>query len=75
MGIPINGLMFTKTDMAARWLRLVVDMYADVQPDKNEVHLPFGQKKDVYRMYRRCVSMPDKIVHHEITRWYYILYM
>jgi hypothetical protein len=70
MGIPINGVMFTKTDMAATWLRLVVDMYSDVQPDINEVHLPFGQKKDVYRMYRRCVSMSDKIVHNEVTQWY-----
>jgi hypothetical protein len=55
MGIPINGLVFTRTELAERWMRVVVDLYCDVQPDIEEWHLPFGQKRDVYQLYLRCM--------------------
>ena len=40
--------MFSKTEVAERWFRVMVDMYCDVQPDIGHLHLPFGRKADVY---------------------------
>jgi hypothetical protein len=54
-------MMFCKTDLASRWLMVVVDMYCDVQPDCDEAHLPFGQKKDLYFLYQRCITLSDKM--------------
>jgi hypothetical protein len=58
--------MFTKTELAARWLLVVVDLYCDVQPDLDQAHLPFGQKRDVYFLYQRCNSLYDKIERSEL---------
>jgi hypothetical protein len=45
--------MFTKTDLAQRWLRSLVETYCDVMPDEGHIHLPFGQQKEVYDLYAR----------------------
>jgi hypothetical protein len=45
--------MFTKTDLAERWMRSLVETYCDVMPDEGHVHLPFGSQKEVYELYAR----------------------
>lgn len=45
----------SKGDVVERWLHGLVDTFADYQPDKTEVHLPFGQKMDVYNLYMQEV--------------------
>ena len=53
-GLPVTSeFMFTKQDMAERWLRDLKDTYCDVQPDTNQYHLPFGMRCDVYDLYLR----------------------
>ena len=59
--------MFTKQDMAERWLRDLVDNYCDVQPDLNEKHLPFGMRCDVYDMYMRWVLKISMYSIHFVT--------
>ena len=41
----------TKADLAEMWLRNLVDLYCDIQPDHGEIHLPYGMRKDVYDLY------------------------
>jgi hypothetical protein len=48
--------LYTRTALAESWMRIMVDLYCDAQPDEQFIHLPFGQRKDVYEMYRRFVD-------------------
>jgi hypothetical protein len=52
-GLAINGRLFTKTDLAERWMRSLIDTYCDVMPDEGDLHLPFGTRKDVYELYAK----------------------
>ena len=54
---PVGSSQYTRSDMTEMWLRSLVDMYCDVQPDCGDIHLPFGQMKQVYDLYVRCVRL------------------
>jgi hypothetical protein len=52
-GIALNGRLFTKTDLAERWMRGLMETYCDVMPDEGHLHLPFGTQKEVYDLFVR----------------------
>lgn len=49
-GAEMRGIM-SKGDVIEKWLHGLIDNFADYQPDSKEVHLPFGQKTDVFHLY------------------------
>ena len=52
-GVPFHGCDFTKREHVAMWLNHQKSFY-DIQPDRDEVLLPWSFKGEVYKQY--CVS-------------------
>jgi hypothetical protein len=59
--IIVNGQMFTQSEIVVNWLRSFADCH-DTQPDKAEIHLPFGMKRQVwYKYMEECKTNEDLI--------------
>jgi hypothetical protein len=59
--IAVNGKMFTQSEIVVNWLKAFADSF-DSQPDKAEIHLPFGVKRRVwYKYLEDCKTNPDLV--------------
>jgi hypothetical protein len=57
----VNGKMFTQSEIVVNWLRNFADSF-DSQPDKAEVHLPYGYKRQVWNIYlNECKTNPNLV--------------
>jgi hypothetical protein len=57
----VQGKMFTQSEIVVNWLRNFAASF-DSQPDKAEVHLPYGYKRQVWNIYlNECKTNPNLV--------------
>ena len=55
------GHTFTQSEVIVTWLVQLGEIH-DAQPDKNEIHLPYGKKRQVYNLYLEDLKVHDDLL-------------
>jgi len=57
----VNQQMFTKAEIVVSWLMELASTH-NMQPDVNQIHLPYGKKRQVWSAYiKECESRGDLV--------------